>query len=117
MIEADLFEHLKVNVPAVEERIYPLIMPQDCKKPALVYTVINNGDKQSLSGCVVSIETRFQVDVYATSYLEGIDIKHEVKAALYLFEHYPVDLNSRDAYEQNEELFRQIIDFRLSISN
>ena len=116
MIEADLFSYLETNVASVNGRVYPLVMPQDCKKPALVYTVVNDGDEQSLSGCVVSSQTRFQVDVYAEAYLESVTVKNEVKEALYLFGHYPVDLNTRDAFEHEEELFRQIVDFKLSIS-
>ncbi len=113
MIEQELFTHLKNNVPLVSERIYPLIMPQDCTKPALVYTVVNDGDNKGLEGCISSYDTRFQVDVYATSYLAAKNIKNEVKSALYAFSSYPEGLNSRDGFEEDTELFRQIIDFTL----
>lgn len=113
MTEAELYSHLKTNVASVSERVYPLIMPQDCEKPALVYTVISDIDNQGLEGCVSSNNMRFQVDVYATSYLEAKTIKNEVKAALYTFELYPMELNSTDGFEEEQELFRQIIDFTL----
>lgn len=113
MIEELLFAHLVANVPLVDGRVYPLIMPQDCEKPALVYTVINDGDNKGLEGCVSSYDTRFQVDVYTTSYMEAKDIKNEVKSALYSFSSYPEGLNSRDGFEYGTELFRQIIDFTL----
>ena len=113
MIEADLFNHLQSKVLSVSGRVYPLVMPQDCPKPALVYTVVNDMDNRGVEGCVSSYNTRFQVDVYATSYLEAKTIKNEVKGALYLFSHYPEVLNSRDGFEEDQELFRQIIDFTL----
>ena len=113
MIESALFFYLQAKVPSVGGRVYPLVMPQDCKKPALVYTVVNDSDNRGLDGCVGSCNTRFQVDVYAKSYLQAKDIKNEVKNALYLFDHYPEVLNSRDGYEEDRELFRQIIDFTL----
>ncbi len=113
MIEEELFAHLKTNVTSVDERIYPLIMPQNCTKPALVYTVIFDGDEQTINGCVVCNNIRFQVDVYSESYAEAKTIKEEVKAALYTFDAYPIDLYTMDGFEEEEELFRQIIDFRL----
>jgi len=113
MIEADLFSHLQSEVTSVSGRVYPLVMPQDCEKPALVYTVVNDADNIGVEGCVSSYNTRFQVDVYADSYLESKDIKNEVKSALYAFAHYPEVLNSRDGFEEEEALFRQIIDFTL----
>lgn len=113
MIEEELVAHLKSNVPLVSNRVYPLIMPQDCDKPALVYTVINDGDNKGLEGCISSYDTRFQIDVYAEGYLEAKNIKNEVKSALYAFSSYPEGLNSRDGFEGGTDLFRQIIDFTL----
>jgi hypothetical protein len=113
MTEADLNTHLKANVASVNSRVYPMIMPQDCEKPALVYTVISDIDNQGLEGCVSSNNMRFQIDVYASSYLESKTIKNEVKAALYTFENYPMELTSLDVFEEEQGLYRQIIDFTL----
>lgn len=113
MIEEQLFSHLKANVASVGNRIYPLIMPQDCVKPALVYTVVHDSDIQSISNCAVSQDVRFQIDVYGNSYAEVKGILTEVKSALYTFEAHPIGLNSRDGFDSSEELFRQIIDFKI----
>lgn len=113
MIETELYSHLKTNLPSLSERIYPLIMPQGCVKPALVYTVVNSNDNQVADGSVPSESTRIQIDVYATTYIEAKNIKNEVKAALYLFRPIPQELNSRDALEEEVGLFRQIIDFKI----
>lgn len=116
MIEETLVAHLKANVTLVSSRVYPLIMPQDCEKPALVYTVVNDSDNQALEGCVSSNEVRFQVDVYAESYASAKAVLTEVKSALYSFDLYPLDLSSRDGFGEDQELFRQIIDFTVRSS-
>ena len=113
MIEETLLAHLVENVSLVDERVYPLIMPENCEKPALVYTVVNDADSQGLEGCVSSQVVRFQVDVYAESYASAKAVLTEVKSALYSFDKYPLGLSSRDAHESDQELFRQIIDFTL----
>ena len=113
MIEEELFTHLKDTVTLVSDRVYPMIMPQDCDKPALVYTLVNATDNQAAEGCVSSTSSRMQVDVYDPSYANMKAVTAEVKAALYAFGVYPSDLNSRDGFEEEQELFRQIIDFTL----
>lgn len=113
MIEELLFTHLKTEVTGVSNRVYPMIMPQNCVKPALVYTVINAKDNQTAVGCVTSSNVRVQIDIYGTSYAGVKGILTEVKSALYSFEVYPLGLNSRDDFEEDTELFRQIIDFTL----
>jgi len=113
MIEADLFSHLSTNVALVNERVYPLLMPQDCEKPALVYTIINDSDSRCINGGSTGFKMRVQIDCYANSYLKAKELKDSVKTALYSFEYYPYDLNSRDIYEENAELHRQLIDFNL----
>ena len=113
MIEEKLYAHLNSSVPSVSGRVYPLIMPQDCEKPAMVYALINCADNHGLEGCVSSLSSRLQIDVYDHSYKGMKTTTSEVKAALYSFGVFPADLNSRDAFEEEEELFRQIIDFTL----
>ena len=113
MIEEALYDHLKANVPSVSGRVYPMIMPQDCDKPAMVYTVVMDMDDQTDVGCVMANNTRFQIDVYAENYLQAKQIKNEVKSALYAFEYYPSELNTMDWFEGEFELFRQIIEFTL----
>lgn len=109
----ELYEHIKTNVPSINNRIYPMIMPQNTTKPAMVYTVINDNDKQTISGCVSTTETLFQLDIYAESYSQAKTILAEVKSALYTFDKYPSGLNSRDNYEEDTQLFRQLIQFTI----
>ena len=113
MIESELYTHLRDTIFAVSERIYPQIMPQGCVKPAIVYTIVSDVDYQALSGCVSDNIIRIQIDVYALEDLEARQIRNAVKESLYSFGYYPIDLNTMDGFEEEHELFRQIIDFKI----
>ncbi|UFH59835.1 hypothetical protein [Sulfurovum mangrovi] len=113
MIEAELFAHLKDNVLSVSERVYPLILPKGCKKPALVYSIVIDNDKRSMSEGGTFNVTRAQIDVYADTHEESVQIKNEVKAALYSFEHHVFNVNTTSMFEEEFELFRQLIDFNI----
>jgi len=114
MIEQELYTHLKENVTSVNTRIYPQIMPEDCTKPAIVYSVSFDGDIQTL-GCVVGKNIRFQIDLYSESYSEVKTIKEEIKSSLYSFKHKPLNLFVTDLYEADTKLYRQRLDFKFKI--
>lgn len=114
MIEGDLYTHLKANVPSVSGRLYPLLMPQDCTKPAMVYSVTYDGDIETL-GCVVGQNIRFQIDIYGESYSSVKMIKEELKTALYSFAYKPINLSVTEDFEQDVKLHRQIFDFKFKI--
>lgn len=112
MIEQDLFSHLSTEVTLVNERVYPLLMPQDCKKPALIYTMVSENDKQSINSLgAYDTKHRFQIDMYSKSYAEVKAIKKQVKTALYSFISFPHNLSVLEGYERDTKLFRQTIDF------
>ncbi|WP_345993762.1 hypothetical protein [Sulfurimonas sp. HSL-1716] len=112
MIEEDLFSHLSMNVPLVNERVYPLFMPENCKKPAIVYTLIIGNDQQSLNSAqAYGSKYMFQIDIYATTYPSVKAIKEQVKEALYSFSKFPHNLSSFDGYEEHTKLFRETIEF------
>ena len=108
----DLIDHLKTEVTAVSERVYPLVMPQDTIKPAIVITVISDIDLQSLNNSLpYGSEIRLQVDCYAKKYKDIEALSGAVKTAMYSFDYYPHGFNSRDSYEKDTELHRQLIEF------
>ena len=113
MIEADLYQHLKNNTPSISGRIYPKYMPDDCEKPAVVYGVVSDGDIETL-GCVVGSSVRFQLDIYAQRYADVKAIKQEIKTALYSFAYKPQDMFSQDSYEDETNLYREMIDFKIN---
>jgi len=112
MIE-ELYDKLLWEVKSVDDRVFPLVMPQGCDKPALVYTIVSDVDHQTSTGCVEFSSMRVQVDVYATTYFEAREIRDEVREAMYNFSLYPENFNSVDSYENDTGLFRQKIDFTL----
>jgi len=111
MIEEDLYYKLIDYVVEVEERVYPVVMPQNCEKPAIVYTIVSDVDEQGVNGCIAGGDVRVQIDVYAYGYLEVKELRDLVKEAIIPLG--PVDIDVRDDYEDDTKLFRQIIDFKL----
>jgi hypothetical protein len=112
MIEQELVAHIKDNVPSLSGRFFAKMMPQNSLKPAVVYSVINDSDIETL-GCVIGSDVRFQLDIYAESYAEVKLIKEEVKQALYSFKYKPFNLSSMDDYEDETKLYREMLDFKI----
>ncbi|WP_419767243.1 DUF3168 domain-containing protein [Arcobacter sp.] len=115
----DLVTHLENDADIsnlIGENIYPKVMPQGCSKPAIVYTIVNDEDIQSLQGEVSYEDVAIQLDCYSFKYGEAFELKVAVKKALYEFKHYPYDLVSRDMpYEDDTKLYRQMIEFKFNI--
>jgi len=110
MIEQELYEILKNSIDLVEGRVYPQILPQSCIKPALVYTVLSDLQEQGIDGAIASNPIRVQIDVYSTkSYLQAKEIAKEVRASLVVLEAFNIHIV--DGFEEEHELFRQIIQF------
>lgn len=107
MIENVLYEALKT----VNQRIYPLLLPQKCTYPALVYTIVNDADEQSFNGEFLGKNTRIQVDVYDLSYIGAKNTKNAVIEAIYPLG--AIEINVQDFLEEDTQLFRQLIDFRI----
>ena len=115
-MEQSLYSLLSNSVLSVEGRVYPLIMPQNCPKPALVYHVINKRDESSMSGWCEEDEStkyRVQLDVYSEHYAEQKAIAKEVKTALKSFEFGVKEITSRDLFEADTELYRELIEFKI----
>jgi len=114
----ELVSHIISTASALEGRFYPLKMPQDPQIPGAVYTVVNERDKQcSTTHQPYASTLRFQIDIYAQTYSELKQITDQVKSALYSFEAIPSNINTQDLYEPESELYRQIIDFKITKRN
>lgn len=111
MIERDLFNTLVEEVVAVDGRVYPNIMPQNCVKPSMVYTIISEIDRATMSGwCSDSSKIRIQIDLYAEDYAQTKEIKESIKIALKSFKHPVSSITNRDGFEPDTELYREIIE-------
>lgn len=101
----------------VGSRIYPQLMPQDCPKPAVVYTVVSDVPLNSFDGHTSGLSNaRVQVDVYSYAYKEAQETANAIEALL--GSHVTVSLSSlrvsrRDLYENSTKLHRVSMDFSL----
>jgi len=107
MIEKDLFNTLK----NVCDRVYPMMMPDDAAYPAITYQVVFDGANQATNGNLMSRNVRFQVDIYSKSYRESKTLKDEVIASV--IELGGGSISAQDLYEDELELYRQLIDLTI----
>lgn len=117
MIAIELQKHLLVDVELVEivgESIYHSIAPVKAIAPFIVISVINDKDLISLQGDNYSNSILFQIDCYEKSYLKVMKLKGAVKDAMYKFNKQPHNFNSRDGYEEDTKLHRQLIQFKIN---
>lgn len=107
MIEKQLFTALKT----VCERVYPMFMPDDAVYPSITYQVVYDGANQATNGNLSSRDVRFQVDIFSASYTEAKSLKDLVVNEV--IELKGGDISSQDLYEDEQKLFRQLIDFKI----
>lgn len=114
MIETDLFSHLSTRVTLVDGRVYPSIMPQDCIKPAIIYTIVNNKELQAINSREpYGFDIRVQIDCWDTTALRALELKDLVQTAMHSFVHKAHGFNSRTLHEPDTKLHRQLIQFNL----
>lgn len=69
----------------VGARVYPLKFPQNPAYPVATYTRISAPRDQALDRTVLQTRTRFQVDVWDTSYLRLRQAADQIRAAILAF--------------------------------
>lgn len=113
MIEVEIYEHLKANVPLVGERVFANIMHQDTLKPAMVYTVISESSDTPLSADCTDedVTIAWQIHICGEKYHDNKLVKNEVKAALKSFGHGMQDIVVEDGFDTESELYIQIVNF------
>ena len=82
MLQIALFEHLKANVPLVNNRIFATKAPQDVAKPYIVYQQISGLRENVHGGRSGLAENRIQFSIYAKQYLLTKQVANELKNAL-----------------------------------
>ena len=115
MTESEVYLLLKNNATLktlVNERVYPLVAPQNVIKPYITYRVVSGLRLQCIGGQIYQGDYRMQLDCFSLTYSNVKAISEAVKNALFGF----MDSNSIniiDDYEDQTALFKQIIDFKL----
>lgn len=112
MIEVSLYEHLKANVTSVNERVFANVMHQNTEKPAMVYTVTEERPNVSLSTECLGADMEWVLHIYAEKYTENKTVKNEVVAALKTFEPRAKDIRVSDGFDEQSELYIQVIQFK-----
>ena len=115
MTESDVYQLLKSNVAIkalINERVYPLVAPQNVAKPYITYQVVTGLKLKCMGGKIYQGDYRMQLDCFSLTYSNVKAISKAVENALEGFMSSD-DINIMDDYENETALFRQIIDFKL----
>lgn len=110
MIEQTIFDTLK---GLVDNRVYPLVMPQNPTLPAVVYSRVGNSPEYTLSCPATLDQHTFQFDVYAKTYLGAVTLAAQVRTALEQSAMKGTLQTTLDFYEDDVDLYRVSTDFYL----
>jgi len=110
MIEKDLVASLKT----ITNSVFPILMPDNVTFPAMTYQVIYDGANQATNGNFMSRDVRFQVDIYSKMYGEAKSLKDLVVNNVIVLG--GGSISAQDLYDNETELFRQLIDFKIKRS-
>ena len=113
MITAKLWEHLKLTVPSVNDRVFANLMAENTPKPALVYTVVKELVRVNMGGACSSDRNfrTWEITAYAEGYAQNKSIKDEVVSALKTFEYDVTGIEIEDGFDTQSELYAQHITF------
>lgn len=84
-MEASLFSFLTGNAgiaALVVKRVYAGIIPQSGVQPCIVYNKSSRSRQQLYCGTDGLLLTRLEIDCYADSYIQSVDLANAVTAAL-----------------------------------
>lgn len=111
-------------INAIDDRIYPAILPERCKYPAIRHQSISNpaSERTSAGNQHTTKRSRYQIDVFARSYLQAAEIAHAIGEQLdgYSATHdqTTIDLVSTDdirpGYASASEKHHHIIELTLT---
>jgi hypothetical protein len=109
-------ETLLVNAlaPLVSGRMHPVVIPQDCKLPAIRYATVSAAPDQSLCGSSGLMRNSVQVDVYSLSYAEVRSLRESVVSAMQSFSLTNLLTLEQEAYEPDAKAYRRILQFSIS---
>lgn len=117
MIELDLYTHLSSDIDLshlVEDRIYPLKAKDGVVTPYITYSIVSNIDITSLQGDNYANKTRVQLDIFSKSYSEVKAVLGAVKSSMYKYKTQVHNFSSRDLFEEDTQLYRQLIEFNIN---
>jgi hypothetical protein len=93
------------------DRVYPLIAPDGVARPYIVYQRVAANTENILSGGSGLVNTRLQVDVYATTYAQAQSVAAAIDALMADWAVQNVSVLSQDFYEPDAKLHRVSTDY------
>lgn len=115
MVEEDLFYQLSTYAGLstyVDDRIFPIIMPQNPTFPAITYQRISTNRTQAMDGATGHENPWFQIDIWSENYSELKAIEIQLLGAMDAATAYTSLLQNRqDQYESGLEIYRATLDF------
>ena len=111
-LQAQFFTLLCNATPALE-RVYPLIAPDGVGRPYIVYQRVSANAQNILSGSSGLVNTRLQVDVYATSYAQAQATAAAIDVLMADWSVPNVSVVSQDFYEPQAKLHRVSTDYSI----
>lgn len=89
----------------IADRLYPLVLPQNCPLPAAVYFKVSAPRVHSLSGQSGLANVRIQVTTWARTYPEVKGVAEAMRLAFATNLPEARVISERDRYEDNTKLF------------
>lgn len=99
--------------PAVSGGVHPLTAAQNALPPYAVYQRIAGTVENTLTGngAPPINNTRFQIDVWATTYAEAVSVAASVRALMLAWSVQNVLNLENDEYESDVMLYRVVLDY------
>lgn len=116
MIEQDLIDVLDGDSAVtefVDDRIYPMTMPQGYALPAIVYSRVSTTPVTSLDGDTGVDSVRFEISCYAKTLLEAKQLATAVRAAINASELKSIPVMWIDMQDPETKSYRAIVDFNI----
>lgn len=123
-LEAAIYSILSADldiITLIGTRIYPLILPQDAILPAITYARVST-ERESAFVTDPGLSTaRIQVDIWATSALNGMAISEKVRVALHRYRGTITSVTIEESHIDNEilmyepetEIYHIVLDFSI----
>lgn len=104
---------LLLNATPAADRIYPQIAPDAAAPPYIVHQRVSANTENILDGASGLVNTRLQVDVYATTYAQAQAVAAAIDALMAGWEVQNVSVLSQDFYEADAKLHRVATDYSI----
>lgn len=107
MIEVKVYSQLtKLNIP-----VYPIKIKQGSEFPCITYQVVSINKENDINAGIYGSRYRIQVDIWGRSYKEVKELSLNVVEVLN--EIGAKSFSLQDLYENETELYREMIEFNL----